>query len=508
MNIKEAKQEVERTVRAYLSKDAYGDYRVDVVHQRPVLLIGAPGIGKTAIMQQIAQEMGIGLVSYSMTHHTRQSAIGLPYIEKKLYDGKEYAVSDYTMSEIISSVYAYREETGLKEGILFLDEINCVSETLSPAMLQFLQYKTFGNHPVPKGWVIVTAGNPPQYNKSVREFDVATLDRVKKMEVEPDFSVWKEYAKRNGVHPAVITYLEVKPSQFYVVESTIDGKAFVTARGWEDLSQMMQLYEEMGEPIDEGLCLQYLQHTAVAKEFALYYQLYQKYRSDYQVLDILEGKYGEDVVKRAKEARFDERVTLLSLLTDAVIGGMKETLGAEQDVEALYEQLKLLKAQSVGAEEPQPLAEVLKSLLDMRKKEFELRREKGLLGADAARTARKVIDDLERDLVLLAQKGNLDNKKAFQLLKKEFDKKVKALEQQAQKTKEQMEEMFGFVETVFGKEQEMLLLVTEMTSNYFSSRFIAKYGADKYYENNRDLLFYERGKDILKEISLLDGMMK
>ena len=68
--------------------------------------------------------------------------------------------------------------------------------------------------------------------------------------------------------------------------------------------------------------------------------------------------------------------------------------------------------------------------------------------------------------------------------------------------------MFGFVETVFGKEQEMLLLVTEMTSNYFSSRFIAKYGADKYYENNRDLLFYERGKDILKEISLLDGMMK
>ena len=47
-----------------------------------------------------------------------------------------------------------------------------------------------------------------------------------------------------------------------------------------------------------------------------------------------------------------------------------------------------------------------------------------------------------------------------------------------------------------------------MTSNYFSSRFIAKYGADKYYENNRDLLFYERGKDILKEISLLDGMMK
>ena len=56
-------------------------------------------------MEQIAAEMGVALVSYSMTHHTRQSALGLPFIEKKIYDGKEYSVSEYTMSEIIASVY-------------------------------------------------------------------------------------------------------------------------------------------------------------------------------------------------------------------------------------------------------------------------------------------------------------------------------------------------------------------------------------------------------------------
>ena len=50
------------------------------------------------------------------------------------------------MSEIIASVYDMMERIGLKEGILFLDEINCVSETLAPAMLQFLQYKIFGRH--------------------------------------------------------------------------------------------------------------------------------------------------------------------------------------------------------------------------------------------------------------------------------------------------------------------------------------------------------------------------
>ena len=176
MNIKRAKQEIIDAVEAYLSKDEYGDWLIPRVRQRPVLLIGAPGIGKTQIMEQAARECGVALVAYSITHHTRQSAIGLPFISKKQYGEKEYEVTEYTMSEIVASVYDKMEETGLSEGILFIDEINCVSETLAPAMLQFLQCKTFGNHAIPDGWVIVAAGNPPEYNKSVRDFDVVTLD--------------------------------------------------------------------------------------------------------------------------------------------------------------------------------------------------------------------------------------------------------------------------------------------------------------------------------------------
>ena len=177
MNIKQAKEDIKNAVSAYLTKDQFGNYVIPVERQRPVFLMGAPGIGKTAIMEQIAQELQIGLISYSMTHHTRQSALGLPFIVRKNYGGEEYSVSEYTMSEIIASIYDLMEGTGLKEGILFLDEINCVSETLAPSMLQFLQYKTFGRHSVPGGWIVVTAGNPPEYNNSVREFDIVTWDR-------------------------------------------------------------------------------------------------------------------------------------------------------------------------------------------------------------------------------------------------------------------------------------------------------------------------------------------
>ena len=118
------------------------------------------------------------------------------------------------MSEIVASIYDEMEKTGLKEGILFIDEINCVSETLAPAMLQFLQCKTFGNHAIPQGWIIVAAGNPPEYNKSVREFDLVTLDRVKKIDVTADFSVWKEYAYQAEVHPAIISYLNLRRQYF------------------------------------------------------------------------------------------------------------------------------------------------------------------------------------------------------------------------------------------------------------------------------------------------------
>ena len=200
MNIKRAKEEIEHTVKAYLAKDALGEYAIPAIRQRPILLMGPPGIGKTQVMEQAARECGVALVAYTITHHTRQSAVGLPFIRQRNYGGRDVSVTEYTMSEIIASVYAKMEATGLKEGILFIDEINCVSETLAPTMLQFLQCKTFGNQAVPAGWVIVAAGNPPEYNKSVRDFDIVTLDRVRRMDIEPDLPVWKDYA-RAAHHP-------------------------------------------------------------------------------------------------------------------------------------------------------------------------------------------------------------------------------------------------------------------------------------------------------------------
>ena len=71
MNIKRAKEEIEHTVRAYLAKDALGEYAIPAIRQRPILLMGPPGIGKTQVMEQAARECGVALVAYTITHPAR-----------------------------------------------------------------------------------------------------------------------------------------------------------------------------------------------------------------------------------------------------------------------------------------------------------------------------------------------------------------------------------------------------------------------------------------------------
>ena len=132
----------------------------------------------------------------------------------------------------------------------------------------------------------MAAGNPPEYNKSVREFDIATLDRIKKIDVEADFEVWKEYAKQADIHPAILSFLTANPQYFYQVETTVDGKIFATPRGWEDLSGFLKVCEKVGLTCDREVVVQYIEHPRIAKDFANYLELYKKYQARYQIDEV------------------------------------------------------------------------------------------------------------------------------------------------------------------------------------------------------------------------------
>lgn len=488
MHIKRAKQEIKNSIEAYLKKDVYGEYMIPAVRQRPILLMGPPGIGKTQIMEQIARECKIGLVAYTITHHTRQSAIGLPFITEKEYGGRKYSVTEYTMSEIIASVYDKIEQTGLKEGILFIDEINCVSETLAPTMLQFLQCKTFGNQKVPEGWLIVAAGNPPEYNKSVREFDVVTLDRIKKIDVEENYDVWKEYAYQAEIHPAIISYLDIRKENFYRIETTVDGKVFATARGWEDLSQLLKVYEEIGKKADREVIHQYIQHWKIAKDFAVYLELYEKYKKDYGLEKILEGKYEKDTLEKLRYAAFDERLSVVGMLIGRLSTLFKETFLADRYVTMLYEYIKAYKESGN-----------IREICQRAAGEYSELRKKEQLTKEQDRVYRKAAETLE-SYQFMTVKEHLSKEEAFEAVKEAFQKEVSDREEKTQRAGEALSCAFDFMEDAFGDSQEMVVFVTELNTNYYSIQYLKENECSKYYMYNKKLLFDEQQESVLTQL--------
>ena len=493
MNIKQAKEEIKHTVMAYLSKDEQGEYRIPVIRQRPILLMGPPGIGKTQIMEQIAMECKIGLVAYTITHHTRQSAVGLPMIKEESFDGTTYPVTEYTMSEIIASIYRKMKKTGQKEGILFIDEINCVSETLAPTMLQFLQCKTFGNQAIPEGWLIVAAGNPPEYNKSVRDFDMVTLDRVRYLNIEADYKVWKEYAREKHLHNAILSYLELRQKNFYRVEADVDGIRFVTARGWEDLSSLMQVYEKLDLPVDESVIREFIHHEDVAEDAAAYFELYRKYRDDYGIADILAGKVRPETFARIYAAAFDERLSVVNLLLD----GLSAFFGNVQENKQITDNwYGFLKEYQRRLKEGEALVDSYRALLEERMAVVEAEKQ-----AEVCTKAQ--VAGWERIFALWKENtpdSGLDVKESFAQAKAGFDRQRETLEDAEKKAMNALEHAFDFMEQAFENGEEMVVFVTELTLSPEAAMFLAEHTCDRYMTYNEQLLIGKRKRELLSEL--------
>ena len=516
-----------------------------------MLLMGPPGIGKTQIMQQIAQECNIGLVAYTITHHTRQSAVGLPFIKEKTFDGKSYSVTEYTMSEIIYSIYQYIEESGKKEGILFIDEINCVSETLAPTMLQFLQCKTFGNQAIPEGWIIVAAGNPPEYNRSVHDFDFVTLDRVRKIDIEADLDVFKGYARARHLHPFILSYLELRPQNFYRTENDVDGIQFVTARGWEDLSSLIYTYEELSIKVDEDIIHQFIQHADIAKDVAAYYDLYQKYRDDYDISRILTGQAGADIYAKLFRASFDEHLSCVELLIrlaakrivfgkflncgqtcvapdyiycdrtvkDKLIKELKKQIQNSSDSDSAAPGSDISDTVSkvnhsngniaatsntthLDCGTPDPKSSIptenglYRVLLQKKAAEYEQENKAGLTSPEQKNFQLKLLELL----TAWTPDSSLPPKEAFLTAKSGFDKQCQTRIDTIKKASSALENAFTFMEEAFDEGQEMVVFVTELTMDPEASQFITENGCERYFKYNKTLLVGNRRAAILKEL--------
>lgn len=358
VSIAQARKTIAQAVRIYFRKDRADRYVMNRRRARPICLLGPAGIGKTEIVRQVAQEHDLAFLSYSITHHTRQSIIGLPRLTQANVDGKVCSVTEYTMSEIIAQIHRIIEETGKQEGILFLDEFNCASESLRPIMLQLLQDKSFGPHPIPDGWMLVLAGNPSEYNRAATDLDAVTADRMRLIHIQPDYAAWREYMVSHNVHPVVLSYLDNHRDHFYVYRRDENGTALVTARGWEDLSIMMTDLEITGEQLDLAFVAQYIQAGDVARSFFSYYSQYAVIVSSGLVEKTFAGN--ASAVTAIRKMSFDRAWSAVSALLHQVQGAAEDALTLDTTTAIVYQKLAGIKEQL----EKQPELELDQALLN------------------------------------------------------------------------------------------------------------------------------------------------
>ena len=367
-------------------------------------------------------------------------------------------------------------------------------------MLQFLQCKSFGNHKIPEGWIIIAAGNPPEYNKSVREFDVVTMDRVKKIQVEADFGVWKEYAYQQGLHGAVISYLNTKKQNFYQMETTVDGRNFATPRGWEDLSDFIQVYEKLGKTVDREVVSQYIQFPKIAKDFANYLELYEKYQADYQLEEIFQGHLDEILLKKAAHASFDERLSLLGLILSKVNEELKKAVEEEAYMEMLQSRLMEFKERTETPSENQKGYELFQNVREKLNIEYTNKKKAELFTREEEKQYHRLLDAMESFQQILKLEMLEEKEQAFLRVKELFEQENSAFEKQEEQASQTLEYAFDFLEGAFGAGQEMVMFITELNSNSYSVKFLQDCGCQRYYQYNQELLFDEKRRKLLERL--------
>lgn len=455
MNIKQAKIQAINAIKTYLLKDENDEYLVPINRQRPIVFMGPAGIGKTDIARQIAEELKIGFLSYTITHHTRQSAVGLPKLINKNYDGEEKLVTEYTMSEIISSIYDYIEEHKKKEGIIFIDEFNCASETLAATMLQFLQNKTFGKDRVPDGWKIIMAGNPSEYNKSVRELDVVTMDRLRIIPISPDYNSWKEYAVLKSVHPSILSYLSQNHSNLANFTNDKNGKQLVTPRGWEELSHTIWVYNKLNLEIDYNVIFQFIAHQKIATEFTNYYELFNNVISDEEIDQILEGKISKKLVEKLRKSSFDIRCTIIWILTNRL-----QTLTNEYvDKTSICDELHpLLKESKIS-------------------KNLDL-----LISADISPNSKSFISK-----VIKLNKGkNFDS--SFANIKEKFEELLEKRLSTLNKVNDYVTNILRFIKNTFGSNGEMEIFLSNISIDGNIAKMLIEVNNEEYLSCNEEFI--------------------
>ena len=298
---------------------------------------------------------------------------------------------------------------------------------------------------------------------------------------------------------------------FYAVENAVDGKFFVTARGWEDLSRLLQSYEKLGIGISEELVEEFLQKEETARDFAGFYQLYTKYGEDYEIPSILSGNLSRENLalkeKIAADGAFEERFAVVNLILGALREKAEEYGQADHQLEILYEMLLHLRTQvRKNAEEEKLGISLLEEFVQEQENSLQIKVKMELISVREQKYQETAIRRL-REYILTAKKEHVRSaENGFKRISKCFEKEAVCREDMIQKLQGELQNAFSFIKESFGENQEMLLFVTGITADKSMTSFIAGNGCPAYFEHS-EMLLYNKEENELRKACLEAGWL-
>lgn len=248
------------------------DLLLNIAPTRPVFIWGAPGIGKSALVEKFAEEVGMPCVSLLGSQLAPEDIIGIPRINGE--------TSEFLPPKMIARKEPY---------VLFLDELNACSQEVQKAFYSLIHERRVGEYHLPEGSVVIGAGNRAQDGAIVKTMSSALINRMFHVQLVADSNDWLAWAYENQLHPWVIEYITARPDHLFI-EPPKTEEPYSTPRSWHMLSDALKEYGAGEKDVPEST-LRYLVYGSVSPGHAGQFLAFVKQLGNRDLLkDIISGE--------------------------------------------------------------------------------------------------------------------------------------------------------------------------------------------------------------------------
>lgn len=224
--------------------------------RQPVFLWGPPGVGKSQIVAQVAEDLSYDIIDIRAVLLDPVDLRGLPKI-----DG----------NTALWCAPSFLPREG--QGVLFLDELNAAPPLVQAACYQLVLDRKIGEYELPEGWVVIAAGNRESDKAVTHRMPSALANRFVHLEFEVSVDDWMEWAEGNGVAPELLSFIRFRPNLLHDFDPSRNERAFPSPRSWEFVSSLVKAgpapeveYELFKGTVGEG----------AASEFCGFCKVYRK----------------------------------------------------------------------------------------------------------------------------------------------------------------------------------------------------------------------------------------